>query len=334
MYNKFSNVGYDGYISNGINYPINDGGNPNDINCSPNAGFSVNGISHPVNDGYSSDYIGYKTDTVCCTNTELRPSSVVIEPYSEKYIFDLNLNLGPAGSYHSCNLYPNDYNSQTPALIQSKPEENKMSIIHAAILKDGIVMVADSRSSKMQDGTWQYEDCYEKLYYFSDINLGVVSSGLNEFGGDTLTDLCKKIEESNKYHRFNSDERIDFVIDQLNNALSYYTQKTSVDCQVIYGFTYNQNIIEHDVKTPKIFYSTFSLREGVNKATSIRTSSSVTYGIPWIQNYFINQVIEKDVSCENYLSKVQKMFADLIAFSNHYENPSFVGGDVKAIIIR
>jgi len=217
--------------------------------------------------------------------------------------------------------------------INENTEENKMSIIHAAVLKDGVVMASDSRSSKNTNGKWDFDDSYDKLYYFSDINLGVISAGLNEFGDNNFTYLCKQAEMLYKNSLLDPGKCIDLVIDQLNNALMYYNQFTGADCQIVYGLIANQSVFNTIRKTPKLIAYTFSRKNGVNSIKTIKRGESVTYGVPWMQNYFVGRSVNKDMSANEYGIEIQKLLKDLIIFSNKYDDPSFVGGNVKSLVI-
>lgn len=213
-------------------------------------------------------------------------------------------------------------------------ENSSMSIIHAAILKDGIVMASDSRSSKKINNVWSFNDSYNKLYYFSDIGLGVVSAGLNEFRNKTFTDLCIDVQTLYQSQPSDRNKMIDFVIETLNNALSFYNQLTGVDCQIIYGFTLDITIACKHESIPKLMSYSFSVKDGIRNDQIITTGKSITFGIPWMQKYFVDSIIENDTSAIDYKKKAEEIIQGLIVFSNKIDDPSFVGGKVSSILIK
>lgn len=241
-------------------------------------------------------------------------------------------NLNDSYEHQRIDIYKQGANCET--FYNCGKGKSLMSIVHAAILNDGIVMAADSRSSKEDNGSWSFDDNYDKLYYFADMGLGVVSAGLNEFGDKTFTDLCEEAQRCCSNQSINLDKRIDFVINELNNELSFYTQKTGVDCQIIYGFILKTPILNHIESTPKLISYIFSPKDDINANHIIKTGSSITFGVSWMQKYFVDSTIRNDITALEYKKKIEAEIKGLIEFSNRFENPSFVGGSVSSIIIK
>lgn len=213
-------------------------------------------------------------------------------------------------------------------------EDKCMSIIHGAVCKDGVVLVSDSRSSKKVNGIWEFNDSYVKQYYFSDINLGVISAGLNEFGDDKFIDLCTKAETMYDSNFVSKNESVEKIINQLGNSLQYYANTTGYNCQVIYGFMSSQMLFGKTIKTPKIISTEYAPLKNPIVNQSIQTQASVTFGVSWMQNYLVNRKNQEVLTADEYAVEAKDMLEDMIRFSNRYDKPSFVGGKVNTLVIK
>ncbi len=203
-----------------------------------------------------------------------------------------------------------------------------MSIARAKICKDGIVMWADSRSSAYKNGNFMHTDNYKKIFYSKVFRVGILSTGLNEFGDLSFTQVCERAEEYAKSY----DK--DTFIKSINDKISLHTALCGEKTTVAYGMFEKRKVMdEPPVLLPTVKAYEFAYGKTNNVYTNYSVGNSYNSGVTWAVNYLSDFVGYND-SAAFCAEQTKAVIEKMIALDNAVRPDSVIGGDVHFLIIR
>ena len=212
-----------------------------------------------------------------------------------------------------------------------------MSILLTQQTGTSIMFVSDSRSSRYADTPGiqhEFSDDYKKICYYEDTNLILGSTGLNEFGNDTFSQIADNCYHAYFDHLLINPINSGVINDFLENFayhIQYFVKATSIAVGFIAGYfsegcgvlgKYLFPILKEYIITP----------DKINSWTYYEQNKYYVQGETLACEFVKRSIVSGKTDNDRY-NDAKNLIQDLITVENKHFCVSVIGGQVQGIMI-
>lgn len=210
-----------------------------------------------------------------------------------------------------------------------------MSIATACITKSGIVLIADSRSSKNIDNpAFSFTDDCNKIVYVKDLNLGIISTGVNKFDGKSFTEVIREEwqDVSKVTKTLDNGDKIKELIRRVNYTIDKAIRLSGGQTFITYAFydyfashAWSKVFIVHRY----IISSNAELRELPKMTEAKMYNQGEDWAIAFLQRVTIDCF-----SASVARDELHSVFEDIKNIENKHKQQPVIGGEIQSLIIK